>query len=162
MAYDYLGGSLWSYSNLIFVQCPKCEKGARVFTLSNDEDEQRVVGHESKRLLCKECGYIKDIHPVRRWDNLLAFEHTLYDVREGVDWYFGLPLYLQTTCCGHKIWFLNYDHLKEIEDYIQKNNRPSGLYYLSAESRLPKWMKLSKNKSEVLKAISKVKTLKPI
>ncbi|MGX2959603.1 hypothetical protein JNUCC23_10100 [Peribacillus sp. JNUCC 23] len=158
---DGVGGMLLAYSDLFLVQCPRCSSCSRIFTPNNakGKDEPRYLGHESKRLLCVKCGYTKDIHPKRRWDNLWAFSHELYNEKQGVDWYFGLPLYLQTQCCGHKLWFFNYEHLFDIENYIKEHVRPSGLYYLSAKSRLPKWMKLSKNRDEVLKAITKLKFL---
>lgn len=159
---DGYGEGLVEYSDLILVQCPRCKSCARIFTPENaqDQDHPRHVGHESKRLLCIECGHIKDIHPVKRWDNELAYPHELYNEKEGVDWYFDLPLYLQTPCCGHKLWFFNYEHLLDIENYVQEHVRPSNLYYLGVNSRLPKWMKQSKNRDDVLKSIAKLKALK--
>ncbi|WP_028390657.1 hypothetical protein [Bacillus cihuensis] len=159
MLNEGVGGSLIAYSDLFLVHCPRCNSCSRIFTPSNakGQNEPGYIGHESKRLVCSKCGFIKDIHPKRRWDNLWAFSHELFDEKQGIDWYFGLPLYLQTQCCGHNIWFFNFEHLSHIEDYIKKHVRPSGLYYLSIESRLPTWMKLSKNREEVLKTIEKLK-----
>ncbi|GGI11647.1 hypothetical protein [Gottfriedia solisilvae] len=154
-----VGGGLIAYSDLILVQCPECRSCARITTPNNAKGliNPRYMGHESKRLQCIKCGLTKEVHPKRRWDNLWAYTHELFDEKQGLDWYFGLPLYLQIQCCGHKMWFFNFDHLSLVEKYIKKNIRPSGLYYLSIESRLPKWMKLSKNREEVLKAITKLK-----
>ncbi|MFJ7824854.1 hypothetical protein [Psychrobacillus sp. NPDC096623] len=156
---DGVGGRLLDYSDLFLVQCPRCNSCARIYTPNRaiGENEPRYLGHESKRLLCVKCGYTKDIHPKRKWNNLWAISHQLYNVKQGVDWYFGLPLYLQTQCCGQKLWFFNYEHLFGVENYIKERVRPSGLYYLSAESRLPIWMKLSKNRDDVL--ITKLKFL---
>jgi len=44
-----------------------------------------------------------------------------------------------------------------MESYIEAEIRESHPYYLSVESRLPKWMKLAKNRNEVLRAIQKLK-----
>jgi len=44
-----------------------------------------------------------------------------------------------------------------VEAYLQKTVRLSETYYMSVESRLPKWMKSAKNSTEVLKAINKLK-----
>ena len=49
------------------------------------------------------------------------------------------------------------EHLNYIESYIEAELRESHPYYLSVQSRLPKWMKLAKNKEDVLKAIQKLK-----
>lgn len=164
MVADASDNKLWAYSDLILVHCPMCKKCTKIFTLDDIQvkDMPRILGHEPKRLLCVECGFVKELYPIRRWDNVLAFRQELYDIKKGIDWYFGLPLYLQTKCCGQNMWFLNYEHLKDTEDYIKKELRPSRLYYLSAASRLPKWMKLSKNRAEVLKAITKLKNEKII
>lgn len=153
------GNSLLAYSDLFLVHCPKCHSCSRVFTPDNaiGRNEPSYIGHESKRFICEKCGYTKDIHPKKRWDNLWAFPFEHYDEKQGVDWYFGYPLFLQTRCCGQMLWFFNYEHLSHIETYIQQTVRPSGLYYLSPESRLPKWMKDSKNRKEVLKAIDRLK-----
>lgn len=154
-----VGNSLLAYSDLFLVQCPKCKGCSKISTPINalGRGEARVLGHESKRFLCEKCGFVKDIHPKRRWDGLWSFNFKLYDEKQGVDWYFGFPLFLQTQCCGHTLWFFNFEHLTHIEEYIQKNIRPAQLYYLSIESRLPKWMKLSKNRKEILKAIDRLR-----
>ena len=73
------------------------------------------------------------------------------------DWYFQLPLYLQIECSGNTLWALNLEHLNYMESYIEAEIRKSHPYYLSVESRLPKWMKLAKNRNEVLRAIQKLK-----
>ncbi|KAB7709059.1 hypothetical protein F9802_02730 [Bacillus aerolatus] len=154
-----VGGSLLAYSDLFLVHCPRCSSCARIFTPSNakGQNEPRYTGHESKRLVCSKCGLTKDIHPKRSWNNLWTFNHELFDEKQGVDWYFGLSLYLQAQCCGNNIWFFNLEHLDHIEEYIKKHLRPSELYYLSMESRLPAWMKRSKNRGEVLKVIDKLR-----
>ena len=153
------GNSLIAYADLFLVHCPNCNSCSKVFTppYAKGRDEPRYIGHESKRFLCTKCGYMKDIHPKRRWDNLWAFDFELFDEKQAVDWYFGFPLFLQSPCCGHKLWFFNLEHLAHIETYIQQIIRPANLYYLSPESRLPKWMKLAKNRKEVLRAMEQLK-----
>ncbi|MEH6849089.1 MULTISPECIES: hypothetical protein [Bacillus] len=153
------GGMLIEHTDLFLVYCPRCNGCARVFTPDNakGKGEPRYIGHELKRFLCSKCGLTKDIHPKRRWDNSWAFNHELFNAKHGVDWYFGLPLYLQKECCGHKLWFFNLEHLHRVEDYVQRRLRPFRPYYLSIESRLPKWIKLSKNRNEILKTIEKLK-----
>lgn len=91
---------LLSFSDLFLVQCPKCTNCASVFTLENplDVDESIVVrGNESKRVACKSCGFSKDMHPRKRSNH---YEFNLFKQNPEADWYFGLPLYLQMSCCG--------------------------------------------------------------
>ncbi|MEH7110444.1 hypothetical protein [Bacillus sp. JJ1764] len=153
------GGSLIEYSNLFLVICPRCDHCARVFTPINAKGKEEFcyLGHESKSLLCSHCGLTKDIHPKRNWENLWIYYHDLFDEKQGVDWYFGLPLFLQKECCGHNLWFFNLEHLLHVEDYVRKRIRPFGSYYLSVEARLPKWVKLAKNRDEILSTIEKLK-----
>lgn len=121
-----VGGSLIAYSELIHVKCPKCNSCPKIiFSLENSKghNEQRYLGHESKRLLCVKYGLTKEIHPKKRWDNLCVFNQILFDEKQGIDWYFGLPLYLQTKCCGHTLWFLILNTY--IEHYIKEHIRPT-------------------------------------
>lgn len=150
---------LLSFSDLFLVQCPKCKNCASVFTLKSslDVDESIIErGHESKRVACKSCGFSKDMYPRKR-SNHYEYEFNLIEQNPEADWYFGLPLYLQISCCGQQLWFLNERNLIYIEAYLEKNIRPSETYYMSIESRLPKWMKSAKNRTEILKAINKLK-----
>jgi hypothetical protein len=72
------------------------------------------------------------------------------------DWYFGYPLYLQIACCGRTLLAYHLEHLEYIKNYVEaelRENRPNDL---SLESSLPLWLKSSKNRDAVLKAISKL------
>lgn len=65
-------------------------------------------------------------------------------------------LYLQIPCCGHTLWAYNLKHLNYLKQYVQAELRENKPYYLSVESRLPVWIKSSKNRTTILKAISKL------
>ncbi|MFC4712983.1 hypothetical protein [Planococcus dechangensis] len=150
---------LLAFADLFLVQCPKCKNCARVFTPQNalGVNESIIVpGHETKRVSCNQCGFSKDKHPSKK-SNHYEFDFNLFEQNPEADWYFGLPLYLQIPCCGRQLWFLNERHLDYIEAYLKKGVRPSNTYYMSIESRLPKWMKSSKNRVQVLRAIQKLK-----
>lgn len=73
---------------------------------------------------------------------------------EPYDPYFGLPLWLQTPCCGEVLWAFNEEHPAFLADYIaaslreREPNRNSSL-----ASRLPAWMKRAQNRDAVLKCI---------
>ena len=40
-----------------------------------------------------------------------------------VDWYFHLPLWLQTGCCGETLWACNPAHLAFIQGYVRVTPR---------------------------------------
>src|SRR5690606_31046867 len=79
-----------------------------------------------------------------------------------VDWYFHEPLWLRTPCVGHELWAYNEKHLAFIKDYVSADLRESyrdaeyGYSNKSLASRLPTWIKLSKNRDAVLAAISRL------
>jgi hypothetical protein len=76
---------------------------------------------------------------------------------------FDARLWLETECCGGKrLWALNETHLDYLAAYVAETQRerafpsPSGDRQLAAT--LPKWMKLAKNRDEVLRAIDSLRS----
>ena len=71
------------------------------------------------------------------------------------DPHFGLPLWLQTRCCGHTLWALNQPHLTFLRGFVsaQVRERVSNRN-ASLVSRLPKWLKLARNRESVLKSLT--------
>ncbi|KRE02031.1 hypothetical protein M3582_07970 [Priestia megaterium] len=142
------------------VVCPHCASCAKVIAL---DDPSPYIANVRRRFICTACGVIKNkvikangygqarvsYEPKANYEVILA--------ENPCDWYFQLPLYLQIECSGNTLWALNLEHLNYIENYIEAELRESYPYYLSVESRLPKWMKLAKNREDVLKAIQKLK-----
>ncbi|HEX6963604.1 MAG TPA: hypothetical protein VF175_17180 [Lacipirellula sp.] len=85
---------------------------------------------------------------------------------EPYDWYFHLPLWLQTPCCGHVLWAFNIEHLTFLESYIEADHRTAlpeevaqrlRIRNATLASRLPKWTIVAKHRSEVLKCIRKLR-----
>jgi hypothetical protein len=80
------------------------------------------------------------------------------DAPEERDDYFGLPLWLQTECCGRVLWARNEGHLLFLERYVgaqlreRAPNRNGSL-----ASRLPSWMKQGKNRDEVLACLARLR-----
>ena len=80
------------------------------------------------------------------------------DAPEERDSYFGLPLWLQTECCGRVLWAQNEGHLLFLERYVRAQlrerapNRNNSL-----ASRLPSWMKQGKNRDEVLACLARLR-----
>ena len=83
-----------------------------------------------------------------------------YDHREPP---FGAALWLEAECCGgNQLWALNEVHLDYLEPYVAETQRerefpsPSGNRQLAY--KLPRWMKLAKNRDEVLRTIDRLRT----
>jgi hypothetical protein len=71
------------------------------------------------------------------------------------DWYFHLPLWLLTPCCGEVLWAFNPAHLDFIEESVQAEIRDSwGNERLA--SRLPEWIKRRANREDVLRCVGKL------
>jgi len=75
---------------------------------------------------------------------------------------FGAALWLDAECCGgERIWALNESHLDYLAAYVAERQRerafpsPPGRRQLAY--KLPKWMKLAKNRDEVLRAIERLR-----
>ncbi|MFQ6391269.1 hypothetical protein ACLNAR_26155 [Priestia aryabhattai] len=142
------------------VVCPHCSSCAKVIAL---DDPSPYVANVRRRFVCTACGATKDkvIKANGYREARVSYEPKAnYEViltGDPCDWYFKLPLYLQIECSGNVLWALNLEHLSYMESYIEAEIRESHPYYLSVESRLPKWMKLAKNRNEVLRAIQKLK-----
>ncbi len=79
----------------------------------------------------------------------------------GRDPMFGLPLYFLSHYKGTPIWALNRKHLEYLIDYISADLRvkPNGPTLRAASYRLPKELKLAKNRSGVLKVLLRLRNL---
>lgn len=76
---------------------------------------------------------------------------------EACDPTFGLRLRLQVQCVGHTLWALNPEHVAYLRSYVEATVReriPNA--NASTVSRLPKWLKLAKNRQAVLSALQKL------
>jgi hypothetical protein len=133
------GESIYSFGDEFLVQCPRCHRCARVTVVPG----QKSGLFAPRRLVCACCGSTKDWH-----------ERTVCIGDGPTDWYFRLPLWLQTSCCGQTFWAYNGEHLDFLQRYVQADlrerlpNKNSSL-----ASRLPAWMKDAKHRDEVLRGI---------
>jgi hypothetical protein len=130
----------YDFCNKIYVICPRCKDMATIMKKDNNEKGSM----DSSRLVCKKCSYYKvgefDLNP----------HH--------------LDLWLKIACCGNILWAYNEEHLEYIEKYVgaqlrERRKDEYGWHNQSIASRLPRWIKLSKNRDEVLKCIGKLKDL---
>jgi hypothetical protein len=144
------GQYLAQYADRFLVRCPRCAGCAVVTPLPREE---RQVPARA-RVVCGACGYSKD------------GPQATTGRADLVDWYFHLPLWLQTPCCGDMLWALNEAHLAFLEDYVRavlREDTPrdqlpaNAIRNGSIASRLPGWIKSARNRDEILRAIDKLK-----
>ena len=106
------------------------------------------IRKDSLELTCPGCSAISDAKV--QWERYR---------NSSADPFFGLPLWLQTSCCGHVLWAYNLRHLSFLESFISAKlrirtpNRNSTLV-----SRAPLWLKSAKSRAAALKAIITLKT----
>lgn len=132
------GETIYRFGAEFLVRCPRCQRRASVIPLPGYE----ATLFAPRRVVCSQCGYTKD------W-----YGKTVC-VGGSLDWYFRLPLWLQTSCCGQILWAYSRDHLDFLETYVQADlrertpNRNS-----SVASRLPAWIKDAHHREDVLRGI---------
>ena len=147
------GHSLFAFMDLFLVHCPRCDECAVV--IYRDTSTVRLARpypadliFAPRRLVCRRCGFTKD------WAER---EVTYYDT---LDWYFAQPLWLQIPCCSEILWAYNERHLAFLESFVKAELREAYPNQTLA-SRLPEWMKLAKNREEILKCIRKLRETLP-
>jgi hypothetical protein len=130
------------------VVCPRCRGCAIV--RPRDTAPATRHGYWPHRLVCDHCGLVKESDG-RSW-------HPGSDYGPPTDPYLGLPLWLQTPCCGRTLWVYNLPHLNYVESYVAADLRQRrwGL-----ASRLPRWLVLRKNRDEVLRGVGRLKNALP-
>jgi hypothetical protein len=141
------GRRLYEFNDEFLVVCPKCAEIAKVVTLSLSE-KPNVQLFAPRQFVCLNCVF-RDT-----WNG------NQVSIGGGFDWYFRLPLWLKISCCNQTLWAYNFRHLDLIEQYVAAKLRErTQKGRNSFLSKLPNWLKLAKNRDEILKAIGKLKDL---
>ena len=97
---------------------------------------------------CTECGHTSDVQ---------VTSHRALESGSGFDPHFGMPLYLSQDCRFGPVWAYNERHLCELIYYVEAKLRVrQGGGNKAMFSRLPKWMKLAKNREPVLKVLKRL------
>jgi len=131
----------------ILVRCPQCGRRARLVVWGEGDPELM----SPRRLACHFCGFTRDHH-----DKALSI------YRDGRDPCFGNPLWLRSETPKGIVWAYNMRHLTLLHSYIQaqvrERHRMVTWSNRSIYSRLPRWMKSSKNRELVLRHLEKLAT----
>ena len=101
------------------------------------------------------CNFCKTINKVREnWESYVE----KYQDLGIIDPAFGLPLWYQDSVKGNNLWAYNVKHLTEIKKYVQSTlrERTTDKYKMTMVEKLPDFIKLAKNRKEVLKVINKM------
>ncbi len=141
--------TLNDYLREVHCICPKCGGNA-------------VITAESKyalpwqpfdvSLTCHGCPH-REGWPSSNWNS----DFVNYDPASGVEPYFGYTLSLQISIKGQSFGVFSPVHAQDIAQYITATDRPSPANSKWAMvNRLPKWVKLAKNRGVVLRSIEKL------
>ncbi len=101
------------------------------------------------------CKYCKTINKVNEnWESYIA----KYNDSGIIDPAFGLPLWFVDEVRGQTIWAYNLSHLKEIENYVHAKlrERSTDRFKMTIVEKLPDFIKLAKNRDDVLKALQRM------
>jgi hypothetical protein len=110
-------------------------------------------------MVCPSCSYHRD----KTCGYLTVYTGRRCGVGDPV---FGLPLWLQKSCCGGKLlWAYNLDHLSFVESFVAATIRErsdavragDGYRRTSMIAKLPVWLKSAKHRDEILKVVQQLR-----
>ncbi len=130
----------------VLVECPGCQACAVVL-------KRGPAG--GPRITCGACGRAKD-----------GPTSGVVILGEPVDPYFHARVWLQIPCAGHVLWAYNEKHLDFLRSFVSSKLRrhqpgtgdPKEARNKILTSRLPRWMKVSKNRETVLTGIGRLES----
>jgi endogenous inhibitor of DNA gyrase (YacG/DUF329 family) len=134
------------YNLIVKRNCDNC--GKRVDTMIPDQKEKT----NTITISCPYCGVTR-IHEPRNEAYKLLYKR---GDKTG-DPIFGLPLWFQTGIKDNLFWAFNREHLMEIKAYVKARLRErQTTTYTTMVEKLPNFIKDSKNRDAILKAIAKL------
>lgn len=141
------GVTIYDFGDSFLVRCPRCGKRALVAPPPAEAAQWEPLSMVM-RLSCLHCGLAR------------TFEGDEMHIG-GCDWYFHLPLWLQTPCCGHVLWAYNARHLAFLESFVRATlrERIPDAGNRSLASRLPDWIKSGVHRADVLEGIGRLRAL---
>ena len=107
-------------------------------------EQQPEIGYTVKAV-CSNCGFSNE-----KTDTERAF---YWQEDEPSDGYFDYRLWLKISCSGNSLWAFNIRHIELLENFVTaelRENPKDDLGYANSSiaSRLPKWIKSSKNRKQ--------------
>ena len=138
-----------SFANEFLVVCPRCSKKAKVSPTVIITAENLYKAE--RKIVCIHCGLFKKKFPKKA-----------IALHVDKDWFFELPLYYVIKTNQGNLYAYNDEHLDYLEKFISSKIRERvkseeyGWSNQSQISRLPKWVKSSKNRLKLLLAIKKI------
>ena len=147
--------TLFDFVDEFLVVCPRCAACAVVRPASGDRPP---------RLTCADCGLTREWCSAERGvltsPDASRWPDRQYALGAAADAYFHEPLWLATPCRGHTLWAYNARHLAFLRAYVEATDRRAKARVdtdprnSTLASRLPRWIKLAKNRATVLAAIA--------
>lgn len=147
---------IYDFINKTSVICPTCSNKAIV--KSNPENRNET------NFICVNCGKTK------KWEGKAGYYESGRNAINSIgiaigqpfDCYFKFKLWYTKNFKGNILFAYNIEHLNFLENYIgdkirERKTKEGQWRNGSLQSRLPKWMLESKNRSELLKAIKNLK-----
>lgn len=145
--YNKFNAGLNDYLREVICICPKCGGAAKI-----SAESKYTLPWEPYciKFICLNCPQ-RESWPSSTWKS----DFINYNPSNGYEPYFGYQLYLQESVCQNNLIVFNRKHAEDLAEYIKAEHRPSPKNTKwSMVNRLPKWMKLAKNRTSVLKALS--------
>lgn len=142
--------SRYSFADEFLVVCPKCSGKAKVVPAVPWTSKK--LFNTMRKLVCNNCCFYQQKLP-----------GPAIAMHVDRDWFFKLPLYYVIETSQGNLYAYNDNHLKYIEEFvsakvrIRRKSDEYGWPNKSQASRLPKWVKLAKNRLKVLAAIKKLR-----
>ena len=143
--------TLNDYLREVICVCPKCDGPARITADSKYALPWRPY---DVKLVCLKCPH-RESWPSQKWKS--DFVH--YNPSSGYEPYFGYQLYFQEPVGQNNLAIFSKKHFADLTEYIEAKHKPSPENRKwSMVNRLPKWIKLSKNRTAVIRALNRIKT----
>jgi endogenous inhibitor of DNA gyrase (YacG/DUF329 family) len=146
------GGCVYRVSEI----CAGCDRHFRI-----DVTDKAQWGQKVLRVSCPYCGNGQNC-AVQKIEKPFP-DHRYERVENGIEPFFGYPLYYQTALDGKTIWALHRKHLLYLIDYIEADLRetPEQSYQdfcgtATHPDMLPKFIKQAKNRETIVKLLKRL------
>jgi hypothetical protein len=139
-----------AFSDAMLVRCPRCDRIAHYERRPRRTADPRGTLWPEFRLVCRSCGLCR----IRQGPYETSWQTENRCHRP--------PLWLRATTRHGEVWAYNLEHLDQIRRFVAADLRERAPWYdtgrkMTLVARLPAWMKSAKNRTEVLRAIDRIR-----